>query len=346
VKKTLAEIAAFLGGSVDGDGNVAIENIRGIDEAEPGDITFVANAKYRKKMESTRAGGILVAPGTTCPGKNLVVVSDPYSSLGKLLELYYAEEESPAGISDKAFIEEGAGVSPDAIVYPGAHIGRGARIGNQTVIYPGVYIGKNASVGEGSVLYPGVTVYRGCAIGNRVIIHAGAVIGADGFGFALPGGENRKIPQVGYVQIDDDVEIGANTTIDRGALGRTWIQRGVKIDNLVQIAHNVVIGAYSVIVAQVGISGSARLGRGVVIGGQVGVVGHITIGDGVMAAARAGIHKDVPPGMIVAGAPHQPHREWLRKEAALQRLPELRETVADLKRRIAELEKELSDKES
>jgi UDP-3-O-[3-hydroxymyristoyl] glucosamine N-acyltransferase len=214
------------------------------------------------------------------------------------------------------------------------------------VLYPGVYIGKNASVGEGSVLYPGVTVYRGCTIGNRVIIHAGAVIGADGFGFALPGGENRKIPQVGYVQIDDDVEIGANTTIDRGALGRTWIQQGVKIDNLVQIAHNVVIGAYSVIVAQVGISGSARLGRGVVIGGQVGVVGHITIGDGVMAAARAGIHKSVPPGMIVAGAPHQPHREWLRKEAALQKLPELRETVADLKRRIAVLEKELSDKES
>lgn len=346
MKKTLAEIAAFLGGSVDGDGNVVIENIRGIDEAESGDITFIANPKYLKKLGETRAGGILVAPGTASVGKNLVVVPDPYSALGKLLELFYAEEAELAGISPEAWIEEGAEISPEAVIYPGVHIGRGARIGKRVVLYPGVSIGRDVTVGEDAMLYPGVTVYRRCTIGCRVVIHAGAVIGADGFGFALPGGENRKIPQVGYVQIDDDVEIGANTTIDRGALGRTWIQRGVKIDNLVQIAHNVVIGAYSVIVAQVGISGSARLGRGVVIGGQVGVVGHITIGDGVMAAARAGIHKDVPPGLIVAGAPHQPHREWLRKEAAMQKLPDLRATVADLKRRMAELEKALSDKES
>lgn len=339
MKKSLNEIAAFLGGSVSGDGAVTIEQIRGLDEAGPGDITFVANAKYRKKLETTKADGIIVTPGTVCPNKNLVIVEDPYSSLAKLLEIYYPEEGNPAGISDAAWIEAGAEVSPEATVYPGVHIGRGARIGKRSVLYPGVFIGRDASVGEESILYPGVTVYRRCLIGSRVVLHAGVVIGADGFGFSLPGRENRKIPQVGYVQIDDDVEIGANSTIDRGALGRTWIQQGVKIDNLVQVAHNVVIGEYSVIVAQVGIAGSTQLGKGVLIGGQAAIVGHIRIGDGVMAAARTGIHKDIPPGQIIGGAPHQPYREWLKKEAALQKLPELRETVADLRRRIAALEK-------
>jgi UDP-3-O-[3-hydroxymyristoyl] glucosamine N-acyltransferase len=338
VKKSLNEIAAFLGGRVNGDGSVVIEQVRGIDEAGPGDITFVANEKYRKMLKTTQASAIIVSPVVICEGKNLLIVDEPYSSLGKLLELYYPEEDEPVGIDADARIEKGAVVSPEASVYPGVYIGSGARVGKRAVLYPGVFIGRNAAVGEDSILYPGVTVYRRCLIGSRVILHAGVIVGADGFGFALPGSKNRKIPQVGYVQIDDDVEIGANSTIDRGALGRTWIQRGVKIDNLVQVAHNVVIGENSVIVAQVGISGSAQLGRGVIIGGQAGIVGHIRIGDGVIAAARAGIHKDIPPGQIVAGAPHQPHREWLKKEAALQKLPELRKTVAELLGRIAALE--------
>jgi UDP-3-O-[3-hydroxymyristoyl] glucosamine N-acyltransferase len=349
LKKSLGEIAAFLGGAVEGNGAVIIGQIRGIDDAGPGDITFVANAKYRQKMETTKADGIIVATGTACPGKNLVIVGDPYTSLGKLLELYYPDEEHSAAnrisissTGNGPSVETGAEVSPEATVYSNVYIGRGARIARGAVLYPGVFVGRDASIGEDSVLYPGVTVYRRCTIGCRVIIHAGVVIGADGFGFALPGRENRKIPQIGYVQIDDDVEIGANTTIDRGALGRTWIQKGVKIDNLVQIAHNVVVGAYSVIVAQVGISGSAQLGRSVVLGGQVGIVGHIAIGDGVMAAARTGIHKDVPPGQIIGGTPHLPYREWLRKEAAMQKLPELRETVVELQRRVAELEKKES----
>lgn len=339
MKKSLNEIAAFLGGTVKGDGSVVIEQIREIDEAGPGDITFVANEKYRKRLKSTRASAVIVAPGVSCEGKNLLIVDDPYSSLGKLLGLYYPGEDEPAGIHRDAYIEQGAVVSPEASVYPGVYIASGARIAKRAVLYPGVFVGRNAVIGEDSLLFPGVTVYRSCIIGSRVILHAGVIIGAEGFGFALPGSENRKIPQVGYVQIDDDVEVGANSTIDRGALGRTWIQRGVKIDNLVQIAHNVVIGEYSVIVAQVGISGSAQLGRGVIIGGQVGIVGHVRIGDSVMAAARAGITKDVPPGQIVAGAPHQPHRQWLKSEAALQKLPELRKTVADLLGRVAELEK-------
>jgi UDP-3-O-[3-hydroxymyristoyl] glucosamine N-acyltransferase len=339
VNKTLNEIASFLDGSVSGDGESVIERVRGIDEAGPGDLTFVTNPKYRKKMETTGASAILVAPGTAYAGKNLLTVGDPYAALGRLLALFHPEDEETAGISERATVEAGADVSPEAVVYPGVHICSGARVEKRAVLYPGVFIGKDAAVGEDSILYPGVTVYRRCQIGRRVVLHAGVVVGSDGFGFALPGRENRKIPQVGYVQIDEDVEIGANTTIDRGTLGRTWIQRGVKIDNLVQIAHNVVIGEYSIIVAQVGISGSAQLGKGVVIGGQAGIVGHIRIGDGVMVAARSGVHKDIPPGQIVAGAPHMPHREWLKMEACLPKLPEMREVMADLQRRISALEK-------
>jgi len=345
VKKSLNDIAAFVGGTVSGNGEALIEGIRGLEEAGPGDLTFLANAKYRKLLETTGAGAILVAPGIAAGGKTLLVVPDPYSALGQLLAWFYPEVEEAPGIAEGAFIHEGAIVSPQAVVYPGAYVGPGTRIERGTVLYPGVFIGRDACIGEDSVLYPRVTVYRRCRIGRRVVLHAGVVVGSDGFGFANPGRENRKIPQVGYVQIDDDVEVGANTTIDRGTIDRTWIRQGAKIDNLVQIAHNVVIGERSVIVAQVGISGSTQLGRGVVIGGQAGIVGHIRIGDHVMAAARSGIHKDIPPGQIVAGTPHRPHREWLKQEALLAKLPEMREALATLQRRIEGLEKIIAEKE-
>jgi len=346
LKKSLNELAAFLGGDVSGDGGVVIERIRGIEEAGEGDITFLANPKYRKKLDATAAGAIIVAPGTSCPGKNLLIVADPYVALGRLLAIFHPEEEEEPGVSENASIEPGADVSPEAAVYPGVHVSRGARIERKAILYPGVFIGREAIVGEGSILYPNVVVYRRCLIGRRVVLHAGVVVGSDGFGFARPGKENIKIPQVGYVQIDDDVEIGANTTIDRGALGRTWIQKGVKIDNLVQIAHNVVIGEYSVIVAQVGISGSTQLGTGVVVGGQAGIVGHIRLGDHVMVAAQSGVHRDVPPGQIVAGTPHIPHKDWLKIGACLPKLPELREAVADLQRRLAALEERQKGGES
>ena len=340
MKKTLDEIAAFLGGEVIGDGGIVIEQIRGIDDAGEGDLTFVANPKYVKKLDTTLASAILVAPATVCPGKNLLIVADPYVAMGRLLTLFYPEEEETPRIHADSFVETGADVSAEATVYPGVHVSRGAHVARKAVLYPGVFVGRDAVVGEASILYPHVTLYRRCLVGRRVVLHAGVVIGSDGFGFANPGRENIKIPQVGYVQIDDDVEIGANTTIDRGTLGRTWIQRGAKIDNLVQIAHNVVIGEYSIIVAQVGISGSTQLGKGVVIGGQAGLVGHIEIGEHVMVAARSGVHKDIPPHQIVAGAPHLPHREWLKMEACLPKLPEMRAALAALQRRVAALEKE------
>jgi UDP-3-O-[3-hydroxymyristoyl] glucosamine N-acyltransferase len=340
VKKKLYEIAEYIGGTVIGDGDEIICGIKGIDEAEKHDLTFVANPKYRKKLEKTGASAVLVSPEIKKSSKNLLVVDDPYTSLARVLELIYPEERPPAGISQDAFIEKGASIAEDVTIYPGVYIGGKANVGSGAVLYPGVCIGEGVVIGENSVLYPNVTVYRKCRIGKRVILHAGVVVGSDGFGFANPGSENLKIPQVGIVQIDDDVEVGSNTTIDRGTLGKTWIKKGVKIDNLVQIAHNVVIGENSIIVSQAGISGSTELGKSVILGGQAGLVGHINIGDNTMVAARSGVHKDVPPNQIISGAPNMPHREWLRIQACIPKLPEMRKTIGSLLKRIEELEKE------
>ena len=342
--KTLNEIAALLNGRVVGDGFTIIEGIRGIDEAGKGDLAFIANPQYRQKLETTNASAVLVSPGTENPGKNLLIVPDPYIALGQALAIFYPEEPEPARISKNAFIEEGAVVSKEATVYPGVYIGAGARIERGVILYSGVFVGRGAFIGEDSVLYPSVTVYRRCIIGKRVVLHAGVVVGADGFGFAAPGEKNLKILQVGIVQIDDDVEVGANTTIDRGTLSKTWIQRGVKIDNLVQIAHNVIVGENSVIVAQVGIAGSARLGKSCIIGAQAGLGGHITIGDHVMVGGQSGVHEDVSPGQVVSGTLHMPHREWLRVQSCMPRLPEMRKTIASLEERIEKLEERIKDK--
>jgi len=344
VRKQLKEIAEHVGGTVVGDADVFVCNVRGIDEAGEGDLTFISNPKYKSRLEETRASAILVTPGITNPDKNLIVTKDPYIAMAMALEFLYPEENIPAGISGDAFIETDAEIAGDVAIYSGVYVGRRARIGRGAVLYPGVFIGNNATVGDNSVLYPNVVVYKGCRIGERVTLHAGVIIGADGFGFANPGADNRKIPQVGIVQIDDDVEVGANTTIDRGTLGKTWIKRGVKIDNLVQIAHNVVIGENSIIVAQVGISGSTKLGESVILGGQVGLVGHITIGNNVMVGAQSGVHGDVPPDQIVSGTPHMPHRNWLRTQACLPKLPEMRKTINSLSKRIERLEEEVKSR--
>jgi len=346
VKKSINEIAGFLGGKVVGDGEILIESVRGIDEAGPGEIAFIANPQYGNKLNATRASAVLVSRDTESSGSNvnLIQVDDPYVSLGKLLTLYYPEDKEAPGVSAQAVIEEGAEVSPAATVYPGVYISRGARIDSGVVLHPGVFIGRDAVVGENSVLYPHVCVYRRCLIGKRVILHAGAVVGSDGFGFANPGRDNMKIPQIGIVQIDDDVEIGANTTIDRATLGRTWIQQGSKIDNLVQIAHNVVVGEKSVIVSQVGISGSTRLGKSVILGGQAGLVGHLEIGDFAMVGAQSGVHEDVPAKSVVSGSPCQPHRNWLRTVSCLPRVPEMRHLLNDLQKRMETLEKQSAAK--
>ena len=339
MKITLKEIAQFLGGTIAGNDNIIIENIRPIEEAGKGDITFIANKKYLKQLRITEASAILAVPQTQAAGKNLVLVTDPYVAFGRLLTLFYPLEHGYNGISNDAYIEKCASVSPEATVFPRAYISEGANIEKGAVIYPGVFVGRNTSVGENSILYANVTVYEGSLIGKRVILHSGVVVGGDGFGFAAPGRDNHKIPQVGFVQIDDDVEIGANSTIDRGTLGKTWIQRNVKIDNLVQIAHNVVVGENSVIAAQVGISGSTKLGKSVIIGGQTGIVGHINIGDNVMIAAGSGIHKDIEAGQIMAGRTQLPHKQWLKVEACKAKLPEMKATLEKLKKELELLKK-------
>jgi len=342
MKMTLAEIALFLGGTVIGADDTIINNIRSIEEANEGNLTFIANKKYLKKLKLTKASAILAPPQTAAEGKNLIIVADPYTALGKLLTLFFPLEHGRSGVSPDAYIEDGAIVSPGATIFPQAFIGKGATIGKGTVIYPGVFIGNNAFIDEDSILYANVTIYHSCIIGKRVILHSGVVIGADGFGFASPGKDNTKIPQVGFVQIDDDVEIGANTTIDRAALGRTWIQRNVKIDNLVQIAHNVVIGENSAIAAQVGISGSTKLGKSVMVGGQAGMVGHINIGDRVIIAAASSVHKNIKPGQIVGGSPQLPHKQWLKVLACWVKLPEMRATLDELKKKVEKLQEQKS----
>jgi len=336
--KTLNEIAAWVKAELIGDGTVTVTGLKGIEEAGVGDLTFISNPKYRKNLETTGASAVIAPPGTVNPRLNLLIVQDPYSAFARLLALFYPEEPHRPQVSQNAFIDEGAIVSEAAHIYPGVYVGRGARIERGVVLYPGVYIGPDAVIGEDSVLYPNVTVYKRCMIGKRVILHAGVVVGADGFGFTMPGVENLKIPQIGIVQIDDDVEVGANSTIDRGALDRTWIQRNVKIDNLVQVAHNVVIGEYSIIVAQVGIAGSTKLGGSVIVGGQAGLAGHIKIGDHAMIAGQSGVHDDVPPDQVVAGTPHIPHRTWLRASACIPKLPDMKKNLGSLMKRLEALE--------
>lgn len=342
MKKSIQEIAAMTGGTVVGNEKTMISDIRPIDEAGENDLTFIANPKYFKMLKTTRAAAILVPPGTVEPDKNLIILADPYVAFGKLMAVFYPLDHGQPGISPDAYIEEGALVSEQATVFPRVFIGRGASVAKGAVLYPGVFIGQNARVGEASILYANVSVYAHCVIGKRVILHSGVVIGGDGFGFASPGVDNQKIPQVGIVQIDDDVELGANTTVDRATMGKTWIQRNVKIDNLVQVAHNVVIGENTVIAAQTGISGSTKIGRSVIMGGQVGIVGHISIGDHAMIGASSNIHKNVPEGQVGGGTPFLPHKEWLKVEISKTKLPEMRVKLERLIRQVEQLETKIS----
>ncbi len=343
--KKLSDIASYLGGAVIGNGEIEITGVAGIDEAEEGDLTFVANPRYRSRIAATRASAILVPPDIRVAPRPLIVVDDPYLSLARVLEYLYPDDNDLSGTSDKAWISDDAVLGEGVTICPGVYVGSKVRLGKGVTLYPGVYVGAGTVIGEDSVLYPNVVVYKRCIVGRRVVLHAGVVVGADGFGFANPGGANVKVPQIGIVQIDDDCEIGANTTIDRGTLGKTWIKRGVKIDNLVQIGHNVVVGENSIIVAQVGISGSTKIGDGVLLGGQAGLVGHITVGDGSMVAAKSGVHKDVPPRSIVSGYPQMPHRQWLRVQAGIPLVPDMRKILLRLVRRVDELETLLKKKD-
>jgi UDP-3-O-[3-hydroxymyristoyl] glucosamine N-acyltransferase len=339
MEKTLGELAEFLGGVAVGDTTTVITGVKGIDEAGTGDITFLANPKYMKFLETTAASAVIVSPDMNVPGRSLIKVDNPYLAFTKVVTIFSVGARDYFGVSPHAFVHPESQVDPECAVYPFVYIGKGAQVKKKAVLYPGVYLGDGAFVGEESILYPNVTIMDRCVIMNRVIIHGGTVVGADGFGFAHEGDKQVKFPQIGIVVIEDDVEIGSNCSIDRAALGETRIHRGVKMDNLVQIGHNVVVEEDSILVAQVGISGSTHIGKKVVLAGQAGLVGHITVGDGAIVTAKAGVYKDIAPGEVMSGFPMMPHKKWLRAMPVVAKLPELRREVDALSKRIEQLEK-------
>jgi UDP-3-O-[3-hydroxymyristoyl] glucosamine N-acyltransferase len=339
MERTLGQLAEFLGGTAVGDGATVITGVKGIQDAAAGDITFLANPKYMKFLETTAASAVIVAPDVD-PGRiPHIKIENPYLAFTKVVTLLSVGTRDYFGVSPEAFVHPDARVHPECAVYPFVYVGKGAEVKHKAVLYPGVYLGDGAIVGEESILYPNVTVMDRCIIMDRVIIHGGTVIGADGFGFAHEGDKQVKFPQVGIVVIEDDVEIGSNCSIDRAALGETRIHRGVKMDNLVQIGHNVVVEEDSILVAQVGISGSTHIGKKVVLAGQAGLVGHITVGDGAIVTAKAGVYKDIGPGEVMSGFPMMPHKKWLRAMPVVAKLPELKKEIDALKKRIEQLEK-------
>ncbi len=335
---SLKEIARILGGEIDGDENCIISGLAGIEKAGPGDITFVANPKYAQYIATTRASAIVCAPETIAPGRNLIKVANPYLAYAKALRFLNPAPKEPGTIDPHAIIADNVHMGSNVTVYPFVYIGEGCRLGDNVTIYPHCYIGRNVSIGDGTLVHPNVTIEERCIIGSRVIIHAGTVIGSDGFGFARDKAAYYKIPQLGIVQIDDDVEIGACNTIDRAALERTWIKRGTKTDNLVQIAHNVIIGEDCCVVAQTGISGSTKLGDRVIMAGQSAAVGHITIGSDCIVGARGAVSADLPDGQIVSGAPAIEHKKFLRATTTFPKLPDMRRTLVQLTQKVEALE--------
>lgn len=333
------KIAELVRGEVVGDGDFIIRGVAPFENAGPDDITFAASASYKKRVDETRAAAVIVSHGVCESKKILVRVENPSLALAKVSTLFHPVCRPVIGISQDAHVGKDFKYGIDVSVYPCVFIGDYVTLGDRVTLYPGVVVANGVAIGDDVVVYPNVSILERCQIGSRVVIHAGSVIGSDGFGFASDGDRYYKIPQVGTVRIDDDVEIGACNAIDRATFGRTWIKRGVKIDNLVHIAHNVVVGEDTVLVAQVGISGSVTIGNHAILAGQAGVAEHVTIGNGVTIGARAGVNKSIPDGHIVSGFPAVPHRLWLKASSIIPKLPDMKKKLRELEKRIEKMEK-------
>lgn len=334
----LFEIAELFGGTVEGDRETEIKGVRGLEDAEEGDITYLSSSKYLSKLLESKASAVIVKEKLEGIKKAQLIVSNPQLVFARLLSLFYVKPEPFLGLSDKAYISQRAIIGENVTVYPFSYIEEDVSIGDGTVIYPFVFIGRGSKIGRECIIYPNVTIRERVTIGNRVIIHCGAVIGADGFGYVFHEGKHEKIPQVGTVIIEDDVEIGANTTIDRATTGATVIGEGTKIDNLVQIAHNVKIGKKCIIVAQVGIAGSSTIGDGCILAGQVGISDHVEIEAGTIITAQSGVMPGKVERGVFSGYPIMPHREWLRATVAFQKLPEMQKKIKEIEEKIAKLE--------
>jgi UDP-3-O-[3-hydroxymyristoyl] glucosamine N-acyltransferase len=339
MKVTLDTVAKAIDGTVVGDGTVEITGVAGIREAQEGELTFLANPRYEPYLNQTNASAIIVAENHRSVKKPLIQNSNPYLAFLKAVRFFQGDAERPApGVHPTAVVSKDTVIDPTASVGPHVVVERGASVGARAIIQAGCYVGAGAKIGADALLYANVTLREGCEVGERSIVHSGTVIGSDGFGFVRDGAIYRKLPQVGNVVVEDDVELGACVTIDRATTGTTRIGSGSKIDNLVQIAHNVQIGKNCIIVAQVGISGSTVLGDDVTLAGQVGVVGHIEIGAGAMVGAKSGVSKSIKAGERMFGCPAVPVNQAMRIEASVKKLPELIQTVRQLRRRIEELE--------
>ncbi len=339
---TANQIATLLNGYVEGDPDVLVNQLAKIEEGEEGALAFLSNPKYEHFLYETKASAVIVNQDlqlTKLVNVSLIRVKDAYSAFSELLRIYDQLRNERSGIEEPSFIHESASVGQDLYVGAFSYIGRDVVIGNQVKIYPQVYIGDGVTIGNKTVIYPGVRIYRDSKIGDNVILHSGVIVGSDGFGFApQKDGTYNKVPQIGNVIIEDDVEVGANTVIDRATLGSTTIRKGVKLDNLIQIAHNVEIGANTVAAAQTGISGSTKIGENVILGGQVGVVGHIQVATGSQIQAQSGVNRSIDQkNKKWGGTPAMPYNSNLRSQVIYSKLPALERRVAELEARLKEL---------
>ncbi len=330
-KIKLSEIASFLRCELKGS-DKEITGCNTLEEAGPSEITFLSNPKYAKLLKKTKAAAVILSPEYKDRVDTCIISKNPYLDFAKVMSLFEPEKFVLKGISDLSYVHPSAKIEEDVVIYPFCFIGPDTIIKKGTIVYTGVYIGEGCHIGENCILYPNVVVMDRCFIGNKVILYPGAVIGSDGFGYVWDEEKQKhqKIPQIGRVIIEDEVEIGANTTVDRATLGSTVIRKGTKIDNLVQIGHNVEIGENTILVAQVGIAGSTKVGKNCIIAGQVGIAGHIEIGDNTKIGAKAGVNRSIKPNSVVTGAPAIDHRKFLRVTAVMVKLPEIYEKIKNM----------------
>lgn len=338
---TLNEIADSIQGDLIGDGLAVINGVNSLEEACEGDISFFADPRYEESLKRTRASALLVTKTSDLFKGPQIAVSNPLLAFAKVAGLFAPPLPRFPGISPKAEVHKTAEIGPNASIYPLVYVGKEAVIGENVVLFSGAFIGDRVKIGSETIIHPNVTITHDCVIGKGVIINPGTVIGSDGFGYVRDGTTNVKIPQVGIVQIDNSVEIGANNTIDRAAMGKTWIKEGVKTDNLVHIAHNVTIGRDTIIVAQTALGGSVHIGNEVVIGGQVAIADHVKIENNVMIGSQSGVPKSLSNGEIVSGTPAMPHKLWLRVSKLITRLPQFNERLRSLEKRLQQFEDRL-----
>ena len=345
MKTALKKLAQLVDGKVIGDDETVVTGVAGIQDATEGDITYLSHLKYAVEVGKTRASAMVLAKEQEGCSLPMIIVENPLYAFSLIVSHFHAKSPAPKGVNPQANIGQDVILGKDISIYPFVVIGDRAKIGNRVSLYPGVFVGDDSVIEDDCVIYPNVSIMHKVFIGKRVIVHSGTVIGSDGYGYVPDKGKYHKIPQVGEVIIEDDVEIGSNVSIDRAALGKTIIKRGTKIDNLVQIAHNVKVGQDCIIVGQAGISGSSEIGNHVTLAGQVGVVDHVKVGDNALVGAGTGVWKDVEANQQVFGNPFMPYGRFLRTQVMIMRLPEIKDQLKAYENRLKNLEKRAAEKE-